>query len=333
MPDDQEYLDEDLAGYGSPPVAVAPPVAPPPATFGYMYGSSRYANEPPVPRPTQAQLEALPANTLTDIPGAGWAYRETVPHQERLMQLDREAQRARQAAESAAQDAQMFAQMSRVARSVKDIEIARRSIDVMGLQRDIQNGVPIHDAVTRHPLALGSGYGSALQHTAPVVPPTLVTSPSGEKAWVAGTGQHVTALPPTLGGKPIVEDFGNGVKGIRISPNRIEITEKPTGKIPIDAKQEIDWRNADIKAIQRQKEALLKAGTRADAPDIAKLDAAMEEQKNAVRALQKTPSGSPAPKPPANRVNVVGPPGPDGQPRRGTVPKGSKLPEGWTIAP
>jgi len=176
MPDDQ-YTDEDLAGYGSPP-AVAPPAAPPPATFGYMYGSSRYANEPPVPRPTQAQLEALPANTLTDIPTGGWAYRETVPHQERLMQLDREAQRARQAAEAAAQDAQMFAQMSRVARSVKDIEIARRSIDVMGLQRDIQNGVPIHDAVTRHPLALGSGYGSALQHTAPAIAPTVV-APSG----------------------------------------------------------------------------------------------------------------------------------------------------------
>jgi len=176
MPDDQYTGDGGLGfDYEDVPQAVAPP----PATFGYMYGSSRYANEPPVPRPTQAQLEALPANTLTDIPGAGWAYRETVPHQERLMQLDREAQRARQAAEAAAQDAQMFAQMSRVARSVKDIEIARRSIDVMGLQRDIQNGVPIHDAVTRHPLALGSGYGSALQHTAPVTPPKWVPPSNG----------------------------------------------------------------------------------------------------------------------------------------------------------
>jgi len=331
MPDEQYTGD---GGLGFDYEDVPPAVEPQPATFGYVYGSSRYANEPPVPRPTQAQLQGLPANTLTDIPGAGWAYRETVPHQERLMQLDLEAQRARQAAEAAAQDAQMFAQMSRVARSVKDIEIARRSIDVMGLQRDIQNGVPIHDAVARHPLALGSGYGAGLRATAPaptIAPPRWV-DPSGNAPghFVDAKGNvHIPPGSEAMMPAPKPEDLGQGVKGVRVSPQRYQIIDTGTAKkLPIDVAQEVAWRNADIKAIQSQKEALLKAGTRADAPDIVKLDTAMEEHKNAVRALQKTPLGVPAPKPTGNRVNVIGPDG-----RRGTVPKGSKLPEGWTIAP
>ena len=336
MPDDQYTGDGGLGfDYEDVPQAVAPP---PPATFGYMYGSSRYANEPPVPRPTQAQLEALPANTLTDVPTGGWAYRETVPHHERLMQLDMEAQKAQQAAQFAAQDAQMFAQMSRVARSVKDIEIAKREIDYGIAQRRISNGEPPHQVFASMPGLFGSGagYAAAVNATKPTPAPTIVP-PSGS---TPGYIQDPRGVPHFFPGSeqmmptPKPEDLGKGITGFRVSPQHYQLFDTGTAKkLPIDVAQEVAWRNADIKAIQSQKEALLKAGTRADAPDIVKLDTAMEEHKNAVRALQKTPSGTPAPKPPANRVNVIGPLGPDGQPRRGTVPKGSKLPEGWIIAP
>jgi len=92
-------------------------------------------------------------------------------HQQRMGQLDQQANAAKMARDQSAQDAQMFNMMIRVAKSTKDIETAKRSIDVMGLQNDIQNGIPIHEAVARHPMALGSSFGSTFKETAPVTPP------------------------------------------------------------------------------------------------------------------------------------------------------------------
>ncbi len=136
-------------------------------------------------------VTALPRQAPTFAQGQAW--------QERMDKFDQQARAAAMAGQQAAQDAQMFDQMSRVARSTKDIEIARRSIDVMGLQRDIQNGVPIHEAVARHPIALGSGFGGAFKATAPapVVPaPSVLNLPGMPPAVRSGLhGEHVQ-FPP-----------------------------------------------------------------------------------------------------------------------------------------
>jgi len=153
-----------------------PVAAPTQPSWAYAY--SRMPDEPPIQFPdTPPDPANLPEGTRSyqltqgidafQMPGGVSAYRVSADYQARMQELDRQAKAARLAAEQAAQDAQMMMQMSRVAKSTKDIEIARRSIDMMGLQRDIQSGVPIHEAISRWPNALGSGYGAALRATAP----------------------------------------------------------------------------------------------------------------------------------------------------------------------
>ncbi len=143
---------EGISGIPYQNQVVAPPgempAVAPPQTAGFMYGSSRYADEPPVPRPTPDQLNALPFDTLTNLPSGGWGVRESVEHRQRLQEFERQAQQARQAAESAARDAQMLDQMSRAAHSMKDIENARHQIDVMSLQRELSSLGPAEPSST-----------------------------------------------------------------------------------------------------------------------------------------------------------------------------------------
>ncbi len=154
------------------------------------------------------------------------------PHIARLQELDGHAKAAQLAAEQAGRDADMYEQMSRVARSTKDIEIARHSIDVMGLQRDIQNGVPIHEAVARHPMAFGSGFGTAFKDTAPFQAPQVITDPATkERAWMAGG--HLTRIPTALTemGTPQSADV-DGTKMVQLAPNRWQqVRKQPEGKL------------------------------------------------------------------------------------------------------
>lgn len=162
--------EQDSVGLTSPPPAVEPPTSAAPAVL-----------PPSTPWSTieAASNQISAGQPVTALPRQTWTFPEQQAFNAKLDAYDQQAKAARQAAEQSAMDAQMYAQMSRVAKSTKDIEIAKRSIDVMGLQRDIQSGVPIHEAVARHPMALGSGFGSTLKATAPVPAPTVV-APSGK---------------------------------------------------------------------------------------------------------------------------------------------------------
>ncbi len=165
---------------------------------------------------------------VTALPKEAISYSQQ-PHIERLQQLDNAAQNAQLAAEQAGRDADMYDQMSRVARSVKDITIARHAIDVMGLQNDIQNGVPIHEAVTRHPTALGGGFGGAFKATMPVAPTKWIPPSAGAPGFVMdprGTPHFPPGMEQPMA-KPTVEDLGQGIQGVRISPQHYQITNKP----------------------------------------------------------------------------------------------------------
>ncbi len=195
MPDytdeDQEYPgnpSRDLAAEPPPEEAMAraPITAPGVVNRGvvnpgnWVYASSRYADQPTVQFPDQPPSQGpFPYGVNRfDLPNGVTAFHVSEDYRQKQFDLAKEAQAARIASEHAAQDAQMFQQMSRVAMSLKDISEARRQIDIMGLQRDIQNGIPIHEAVARHPMGLGAGYGNALRASAPV----------GQTRYVAPTG-------------------------------------------------------------------------------------------------------------------------------------------------
>ena len=322
------------------PVVAPPQIVPPPQTAGFIYGSSRYENEPPVPRPTDAQLNALPFDTLSQLPSGGWGVRESVEHRQRLQEFERQAQQARQAAESAARDAQMLDQMSRAAHSMKDIENARHQIDVMSLQRELSSlgpaATPAQYAATmmRHPLAAGSaGLAAALHYGAPIAAPTFGKTPGGAEYSLYGNGIHFTPQPSVSSMAPQeVEALPRKDKNGRIiawdAGGGHIFKEEAQGKVPIDIAEEVKWHNADIKAAATRKADLLKQGYKEDAADVKKLDELIESHKTAVRDLNKSVSGTPAPVSSGKRVAVIGPGG-----RRGTMPKGSKLPEGWKLAP
>ncbi len=226
MPIVAPQLDEDLAGY--PEGGQAPVVAPP-----------SVASQPPITAPQQfatdeqigqavGQLNA--GQPVTALPRQEWSPAQTQSFAARLDQFDQQAKAARIASDQAAMDAQMLDQMSRVAKSAKDIEIARRNIDVMGLQRDIQNGVPIHDAVSRHPMGLGTGFAGALRATAPAGTTSFVPPTGGAPGYVLDP-RGVPHFPPGMEPQmatPKEEDLGGGVKGVRISPQHYQITHRPT---------------------------------------------------------------------------------------------------------
>ncbi len=220
-----EFTEDDIADIeGISGIPVAPPqIVAPPQTAGFMYGSSRYENEPPVPRPTGAQLNALPFDTLTNLPSGGWGVRESVEHRQRLQEFERQAQQARQAAESAARDAQMLDQMSRAAHSMKDIENARHQIDVMSLQRELSSlgpaATPAQYAATmmRHPLAAGSaGLAAALRAAETIAPPTRGT--------VSGVGDYLV----DSAGKPHFRPASSMTEPL--STEAVPITD-PSGRV------------------------------------------------------------------------------------------------------
>ena len=163
----------------------------------------------------------------------------------------------------------MFDMMIRVARSTKDIEIAKRSIDVMGLQRDIQNGVPIHEAVARHPMALGSGFGAALKNTAPVeksewvapsedgppghfmdqrgMPhfppaPSVINMPPTARQGQSVTDAQGNEIATDVGGGRIIQKPKPAPEGKMTDQNRIKLTERYKERAKLtDEMSGIDW--------------------------------------------------------------------------------------------
>ncbi len=196
---------------------------------------------------------------VTALPRQEWSPQQGQAFAAKLDEFDRQAKVARAAAQQAAIDAQMLNQMSMVAKSTKDIEIARRNIDVMGLQRDIQNGVPIHEAVSRHPMGLGSGFAGALRATAPVAPPTFGKTPSGAEYiqdprgvphFTPGTGQgpahalgSVVPVNDPVSGAPLGHVIATG-------PNTGRFEKAATGDL--NASQQVAVQRARITAINAQ---------------------------------------------------------------------------------
>ena len=201
--------EQDSIGLDSSPIQMPPSmaIAQPPAVV-----------PPSTPWSTieSASNQISAGQPVTALPKQSWTIPEQNAFNARLDAFDQQAKAARAAAQTAALDAQMFEQMSRVAKSTKDIEIAKRSIDMMGLERDIQNGVPIHEAVKRHPMGLGTSFGNTLKSTAPVTPPTVLKNSGMPDAYVDNRGiPHfvpASSMPkPPLGttAEPITDPSGN----------------------------------------------------------------------------------------------------------------------------
>ncbi len=198
---DPTYDTEIDAGRES---VVAPDAAPaivPPGRRGDRF-SQEQASDAEIGQAV-GQLNA--GQPVTALPRQEWSPAQGQAFAAKLDEFDRQAKVARAAAQQAAIDAQMLNQMSMVAKSTKDIEIARRNIDVMGLQRDIQNGVPIHEAIARRPNALGGGFASAYRATAPVAPPQWVapSAASGPGHFVDSAGR--VHIAPETGEAPGTE--------------------------------------------------------------------------------------------------------------------------------
>ncbi len=189
---------------GREPIA-APDAAPailPPGRRGDRF-SQEQASDAEIGA-TVGQLNA--GQPVTALPRQEWSPQQGQTFAAKLDEFDRQAKAARIAAQQAAIDAQMLNQMSMVAKSTKDIEIARRNIDVMGLQRDIQNGVPIHEAVSRHPMGLGSGFAGALRATAPQGKSTWVNAVPGGAPGHFELPSGGVSVPPSSamgGGEPL----------------------------------------------------------------------------------------------------------------------------------
>lgn len=200
-------------------------------TYGWAYAPpGNLPGEPAVPIPDEPPGLEIPANRATRLPSGVVAYRETVGHHNRMQQLDQQAAAAKMARDQAAQDARMLDQMMRVAHSTKDIEIARRSIDFMAGQKELNAGVPMYIVAARHPLMFGGSLTAALK-TAPTPQFTPREVQVGDTK-LFETAPNRFAFPPAsqtpkpefnprevqVGGRPMVE----------IAPNRFQQVRQPT---------------------------------------------------------------------------------------------------------
>lgn len=210
------------------------------ATYGWAYAPpSHLEGEPAVPIPAEPPGLEIPANRATRLPSGVVAYRETVGHHNRMQELDRQAAAARQAAQQAAIDARMLDQMSRVAKSTKDIEIARRSIAVSAFQRDFNDltskGVPVAQALyqstARNPMAFGSGFGTALRAATPAPqfnPREVQVGPNK----LVETAPNRFSFPPSTASLENQKRVGtemttpSGLHAVWVGPNQIRLVDK-----------------------------------------------------------------------------------------------------------
>jgi hypothetical protein len=177
----------------------------------WVYAGSRMPDEAPVQFPTEPPSEGpFPSGIgRFDLPGGVSAYHVSQDYQDRQRQLDQQQAAARLARDQAFKDAQMLDQMMRVARSTKDIEVARQQIDMQGLQRELNQLGPLATPqqqaaiIARHPISashLGAGYAAALNAQVPKTAswvgaieggaPAHFQLPSGGVSYPPGTGQQ-----------------------------------------------------------------------------------------------------------------------------------------------
>ncbi len=226
----------------------------------WVYAGSRMPDEAPVQFPSSPPDVGTtpPGIARYDLPGGVAAYHVSEDYRQRQFELNKQIEQAKAARDQAAENARMLDQMMRVSKSTKDIEIARRNIDVMGLQRDIQNGVPIHEAVGRHPMGLGSGFAGALRATAPVAPPTFgktpggaeyIQDPRGVPHFTPGTGQGPTYK---LGDRiPVPGPNGEQLGDVIATGPKTGHFEKSEG-ISLTPAQQVQVQRARITAINAQ---------------------------------------------------------------------------------
>jgi len=269
---------------------------------------------------------------VTALPKQSWTFPEQQAFTARLDAFDQQAKAARAAAQNAALDAQMFEQMSRVAKSTKDIEIAKRSIDMMGLERDIQNGVPIHEAVKRHPMGLGSGFSGALRATAPVAPPTVLKNPGMPDAYVdaRGTPHFVpaSAMPkPPLGTKAeAITDPDGNILGYRAptgpSTGTIINRTPPEGKLSDQQRlRAADLRKQRDMLTEQMKGLAWEMRVKAGGPENEKYISEKQDKATAIDAeLSKLEGVAPPAPAPAKKVAVPGQ-GTKEDPARPTTPE------------
>lgn len=130
---------------------------------------------------------------VTALPRQSWDFNQQQAWIARMDEFDRQARVARIARDQAARDAQLLDQMSRVAKSTKDIEVAMQAQDVMGFRNAVASGTPAIQALQRFPRAATSPLVAAMR-----------------------TGQQATWVPGVQGGAPGHFQLPSG--GVTIPP-------------------------------------------------------------------------------------------------------------------
>ncbi len=201
MPTPIQQDEEDVVRYSDSPAApLAPPVASPPnvrtqqpvpaALPGSLNGS-------PAPVISQAVGQLNAGQPVTALPHQDWSLQQATAFNAKLDAFDQQAKHARIAADQAARDAHLFEQMSRVAKSTKDIEIALQQQDVMGFRNAVASGMPGYQALQRFPRAATSPLVAAMHAAQPVAQPTWVPQ-SGDVPAHFTTASGQVHFPPRV---------------------------------------------------------------------------------------------------------------------------------------
>jgi len=298
-------------------VAAEPPVSVPatadrsrvnhPGSWGYI--ASRMPGEAPPMLPTEPpDVGPLPYGiSHFDLPGGVHAYHISQDYQDRVREIDRQQAAARLARDQAVKDAQMLDQMMRVARSTKDIEVARQQIDMQGLQRELNQlgpmATPQQQAtiIARHPISashLGAGYAAALKATVPT-PETRYVAPTGGAPGYVLDPRGVPHFPPGNGQQPPhqlgelipVKDPATGevIANVIATGPQTGHVQKLEGAI-LTAPQQVQVQRARITAINAQ---LANAYSIKDAKERDKFIADKSEELNEIsKTLTEMPKGA-----------------------------------------
>jgi hypothetical protein len=147
---------------------------------------------------------------VTALPIQAWSLDQQRAWNDKLTQYDRQAAATKMAAEQAARDAAMLDQMSRVAKSTKDIEVAMQQVDVNGFTRWVGNGGNPVVGLTHFPRAATAPLVAAMKEMTPAPPPKLVNLPGGISGVQSGTrGEDFKFTPSATVGMPVAEKYIN----------------------------------------------------------------------------------------------------------------------------
>ncbi len=217
--DDTAYTDMPAVPEGG--VVMPGNVAP-----GMTTDAQQAATEPQL---TAAVGQLNAGQPVTALPHQTWSLQQAQAWNAKLGDYDRRANAARIASEQAARDAALLDQMSRVAKSTKDIEVAMQQLDVQRFRNDVANGIPALQALQRSPRAATSPLVAAIKANEPIAAPTLVPPNAGTPGYVVdprGTPHFWPGQEPSMAA-PKPEDVGGGVSILRVSPQHFQVVTKP----------------------------------------------------------------------------------------------------------